>query len=249
MTDAIVSACWGPYGAALEVASAAQAAVLAGSHKHFIADDGAYVVPMHWTDEEAARRLRVGKLAGAPRTASEIAKHAARLVSGDRAATHGDKRDTFGRVARFWNAYLQCRFGIAAPTLTPSDTAHLLSLLKKARMMGGAYNLDDYIDDVGYAAIAGELADGEQRVAGTVRAQAAAWDEPERDPTESSIWPWVFDGPTDSLRSAIEAQRQKPGDVVEVSKEEMDRIMRMTPHERTADAIQRRMDAEGDVEP
>lgn len=155
--------------------------------------------------------------------ASEIAKHAAGLVSGDRHEVHGDKHVTFDRIVRLWNAYLQCRFGIGAPTITPLDAAQMMSLLKKARAMSGAYNPDDYVDDVGYAAIAGELA-GHEPKRRTVR--SAPFDPWRRDPM------------------AV------PGDAVtEVSQQERELKAAMREHDRVADAIQRRQDTEGDVEP
>ena len=117
--------------------------------------------------------------------ASEIAKHAAGLVSGDRHKIHGDKHVTFDRIVRLWNAYMQCRFGIGAPTLTPLDAAQMMSLLKKARAMSGAHNPDDYVDDVGYAAIAGEIADQDKVVKSRIDAlqrQQAAEDEWDAQP-------------------------------------------------------------------
>lgn len=94
--------------------------------------------------------------------AGEIASAAAGLVDGARHETHGDKRVNFENIARLWNAYLRCRFNIGAPTLLPHDVAQLMSLLKKARSITGLHNADDFVDDCGYSAIAGELSEGGQ---------------------------------------------------------------------------------------
>lgn len=84
-------------------------------------------------------------------------KSAAELVQGDRANTHGDKRKNHQNIATAWNAYLAIRRDPASP-LNEVDVAHMMALLKLARTQLGAHNPDDYVDLVGYAAIAGELA-------------------------------------------------------------------------------------------
>lgn len=88
--------------------------------------------------------------------AQEITAKAGQLISGDRERTHGDKVQNFTNIATFWDAFLEVKFGVKG--LFPSDVAHMLSLMKKARTHSGEYNEDDAVDDVGYAAIAGELA-------------------------------------------------------------------------------------------
>jgi hypothetical protein len=90
--------------------------------------------------------------------ASQIANHAAGLLDGDRQKTHGDKRANFESMAAFWTTYLRQRFGCDI-TLTATDAALMMVQLKVVRTLGGAHNPDDYVDGVGYMAIAGELAD------------------------------------------------------------------------------------------
>lgn len=91
--------------------------------------------------------------------ASEILSDVAALVSGDREASHGDKRQNHQNIAALWNAFLAIRREPAAP-LNEVDAALLMALLKIARTQTGAHNIDDYRDGCGYIAIAGELADG-----------------------------------------------------------------------------------------
>lgn len=89
--------------------------------------------------------------------ASEIAANAAKLVGGDREKQHGNKLDNFNRIATMWNAWLDIRRIKNAP-LDAYDVGQMMSLLKKARTQSGSFNPDDYLDDVGYTACAGEVA-------------------------------------------------------------------------------------------
>ena len=83
-------------------------------------------------------------------SASDIARKAASLVSGDRAKTHGDKQENHENIAALWTGYLDM-------AVTAKDVANMMVLLKIARTKTGEHNPDDYVDAVGYAAIAGEL--------------------------------------------------------------------------------------------
>jgi hypothetical protein len=83
------------------------------------------------------------------------AREAADLISDSREEQHGNKHSNFENIAILWNAWLRL---IDYRELTPSDVATLMSLMKKARTETGLFNEDDFVDDVGYTAIAGELA-------------------------------------------------------------------------------------------
>jgi len=89
--------------------------------------------------------------------ASEIATEAARLVNGDRNATHGDMMKNHQNIADLWNAYIGNRPNWEGE-LTAVDVALMMALLKVARTQTGTFNADDYTDLCGYAAIAGEIA-------------------------------------------------------------------------------------------
>ena len=97
-----------------------------------------------------------------PLTAADFCTEAARLVSGDRAATHGDKLINFQNIAELWNGYwrIKCRVN-NEPLVTPFD-AHdvgcMMELFKIARRFSGKFNADDYVDAAGYAGCAGEIA-------------------------------------------------------------------------------------------
>ena len=90
-------------------------------------------------------------------TTTEILTKAQKLVSDDRAKTHGDKIKNHENIARLWSSYLQNKTQLNI-VLSPEDVAQLMTLLKIARSQAGEHNIDDYIDGVGYQAIAGEIA-------------------------------------------------------------------------------------------
>jgi hypothetical protein len=89
--------------------------------------------------------------------AEQIANRAAELIGGDRAKVHGNRHRVFANIARLWNAWLANHF-VNPPTICPADVAELMGLLKYGRMGEGEFSLDDYVDAIGYAALAGELA-------------------------------------------------------------------------------------------
>lgn len=84
-------------------------------------------------------------------TPAGILAEAGRLVSADRARQYGDYRDSMADIADAWNVYLD-------HCLRPSDIAVMMALLKIARMKAAPLNPDNYVDAVGYLAIAGALA-------------------------------------------------------------------------------------------
>ena len=92
---------------------------------------------------------------------TEILEKTKKLVSESRHDKHGDKVINHENIARLWTGYLQNKFKIALVIL-PEDVACLMTLLKLARTQAGKFNLDDYIDACGYAAIAGEIANKRQ---------------------------------------------------------------------------------------
>ena len=87
---------------------------------------------------------------------TDILKKAEKLVSTDRAKAYGDKIVNHENIARLWSAYLQNKTKLNI-VLTPEDVAQLMTLLKIARTQGGEFKEDNFIDAVGYQAIAGEI--------------------------------------------------------------------------------------------
>ena len=92
---------------------------------------------------------------------TDILKKTEKLVSGDRGAKHGDMVATHENIARLWSSYLQNKFKLNL-NLLPEDVANLMTLLKIARTQGGKFNIDNFVDACGYAAIAGEISNQRQ---------------------------------------------------------------------------------------
>ena len=88
---------------------------------------------------------------------TEILQKTEKLVNGDRDKTHGNKIENHENISRLWSAYLQNKTKLQI-IISPEDVAQLMSLLKIARTQAGEHNIDDYVDAVGYQAIAGEIA-------------------------------------------------------------------------------------------
>ena len=88
---------------------------------------------------------------------TDILKKTEKLVNDSRAKTHGDKVANHENIARLWSSYLQNKTKLQI-IISPEDVAQLMSLLKIARTQAGEHNIDDYVDAVGYQAIAGEIA-------------------------------------------------------------------------------------------
>ena len=83
---------------------------------------------------------------------TDILDAARQAITVDRAATHGEAENTFPDIAGLWSVL----FGI---DITAAQVAQAMVLFKVARMKANPGHADNYTDAVGYAAIAGELAD------------------------------------------------------------------------------------------
>ena len=94
---------------------------------------------------------------------TDILEKTKKLVSESRHDKHGDKVINHENISRLWTSYLQNKFKLNL-VLLPEDVACLMTLLKLARTQAGKFNLDDYIDACGYAAIAGEIANKRQSI-------------------------------------------------------------------------------------
>jgi len=80
-----------------------------------------------------------------------VLQEAESLINGDRAATYGDAKESFNRIAGMWSAYL-------GTEVTGLDVTNMMILLKVSRTKGG-YHRDSYVDIGGYAGL-GERIDG-----------------------------------------------------------------------------------------
>ena len=102
--------------------------------------------------------------------AHEFCEKAASLVNGDRNETHGEAGQNHRNIAALWSAYWQGRkrSGWNCDNFSAQDVAHMMCLLKIARTMTGRHNADDHLDAIGYAAIAGQLAQADAAIAGKI---------------------------------------------------------------------------------
>lgn len=85
---------------------------------------------------------------------AEILQTAETYVTKDRAATHGDAERNFGRIAAYWSAHLDM-------TISATDVAVMMTLLKLARIGSNPGHADNWIDGAGYMACGGEIATGQ----------------------------------------------------------------------------------------
>ena len=89
--------------------------------------------------------------------AGAILNEAARLVTQDRNATHGDCYQQQATAAKLWTAWLQAKD--VTVEISAEDVAVMMMLLKLSRTIsGGTFNPDNYVDMAGYAGIASACA-------------------------------------------------------------------------------------------
>lgn len=82
---------------------------------------------------------------------TDILDAARQCITVDRAATHGDAESNFILISHYWSAHLDVH-------ITAIDVAIMMALFKLARVKENPSHADSYVDAVGYAALAGEIA-------------------------------------------------------------------------------------------
>ena len=80
----------------------------------------------------------------------KLLETAAKIVKGDRQKNYGTPEDNFKRIADLWSVYL-------GRSITPSDVAAMMILMKVARIMHDPSHMDSWVDIAGYAACGGEI--------------------------------------------------------------------------------------------
>lgn len=79
-----------------------------------------------------------------------ILKAAADNVNGTRQQDYGKVEDNFERIAKLWSVFLSVR---STPgRLSATDVAHMMMLLKIARLQTTPQHADSWVDLAGYAA-------------------------------------------------------------------------------------------------
>lgn len=93
----------------------------------------------------------------------KLLAEAAQIIGHDRNDQYGNAEDSFGVIAEFWSTWLTARAGELVSTMggephsvivTAADVANMLGLMKKARTAVGGHKRDNYVDEVGYTALA-----------------------------------------------------------------------------------------------
>jgi len=84
-------------------------------------------------------------------TRKNILTDAMACVCHDRQDQYGDPEDNFYRISKLWNAYLGDNL------VDEVDVAMMMALLKVARIKGGNFKKDSFVDACGYLSIGGEI--------------------------------------------------------------------------------------------
>lgn len=99
-------------------------------------------------------------------TRVKLAHKAADIITGDRQTDYGPPEVNFQRIANLWNDHMETTM------FTPRKVAELMLLLKIARTVNSPTE-DSYVDLIGYAALAGEMAETEKENGATPAPYAA----------------------------------------------------------------------------
>lgn len=71
------------------------------------------------------------------------------IIWGDREKTYGSPAFNLETIAEFWNIWLKRRHNVVV-ALMPEDVAHMMVLLKMARLLNDPTHRDSLIDGAGY---------------------------------------------------------------------------------------------------
>ena len=93
----------------------------------------------------------------------QILDNAKSMITKDRQIQHGDAKENLDNIAGYWNEYLRSKYDVP-PVLNGKNVSIMMTLLKIGRIStpSASHNEDNYVDAVGYLAIAGEEADREE---------------------------------------------------------------------------------------
>lgn len=86
-----------------------------------------------------------------------LLEDANKIITKDRHATHGKAENSFQTILSYWSVYLTKQFGYPIQ-LSVVDVSQMMVLFKVARGHNNPGNVDNWLDQIGYSAIAGELA-------------------------------------------------------------------------------------------
>ena len=109
-------------------------------------------IPTHMdgpSDREIMEAIKRAECAKAERGRA-ICEEALKTINGERQDQYGNPEDAFFRIACLWSSYL-------GREVEGSDVANMMILLKMAREKEGKGKKDNYVDLIGYAALAARM--------------------------------------------------------------------------------------------
>lgn len=98
-------------------------------------------------------------MSGNREVANNLMVTANHTIMTSRPGIHGSAEQSFQMIADLWTVYLNHVSRVRDDTrIRPEDVAQMMSMLKKARAVyGDVTNDDNFVDDLGYTALAGML--------------------------------------------------------------------------------------------
>lgn len=90
-----------------------------------------------------------------------LLQEALKITSVDRNSAYGNPEDNFRNIAVYWSQHLSASTGLEI-TLSPSDIAYMMILMKLARLSTNPTHYDSILDVAGYAACAADCIAAEQ---------------------------------------------------------------------------------------
>lgn len=91
--------------------------------------------------------------------AKNILVEATRTIMTDRPGVHGSAEQSFNMIGHLWTVYMRhVRRVRGNDIVKPEDVAQMMVLLKMSRSVyGDPNNVDNFVDAIGYEALAGML--------------------------------------------------------------------------------------------
>ena len=89
------------------------------------------------------------KMPTSPR--ERLLKEAIQITTSDRNAAYGNPEDNFANIAAYWSSYLTQSTKVDI-VISPQDVAHMMILMKVARLATNPTHYDSLLDIAGYAA-------------------------------------------------------------------------------------------------
>ena len=89
-------------------------------------------------------------------TRKDILQKATEATNGSRAEDYGHVENNFHTIACLWNDYIRGKPD-GRRTITSTDVAAMMGLVKIARIASGHAKEDNWVDLAGYAACGGEV--------------------------------------------------------------------------------------------